>query len=87
MEETKRDADLLYMEGEYAQASAALRSAISDLEAAFDRSIDLKNRALIYVYVIEWIAVTSVLVISGSAVFELMVRRKTYKEVATTTTR
>jgi hypothetical protein len=87
MEETKRDADALYMEGEYAQASAALRSVISDLEAAFDRSIDLKNRALIYVYVIEWIAVTSVLVISGSAVFELMVRRKTYKEVATTTTR
>ncbi len=84
IEEDRKKADALYLEGDYAQTSALLRSAVLALQEAFDESIALKNRALAIVYVSEWFAVTGTLVISGTVIYEVMIRRRAYREVGTT---
>ena len=86
IEDERRRADVQYMEGNYEESSTIIMEAIADLQAAFDRSIELKNRALVYVYVSEWLAVTSTLVISGSVVYQFMIKRRMYRDVGTTST-
>ncbi len=82
--EARASADAFYMEGDYDRASTLLESAVLDLQSSFDRAIDQKNRALTSVYISEWLAVTATLVISGSIVYEVMVKRRAFREVATT---
>jgi len=47
-------------------------------------AIDLKNMALLWVYVIEWSIVTATALIAGFVLWSLMVRRKLYQEVGAT---
>jgi hypothetical protein len=54
------------------------------MKSVSQRVIKLKNRALFIVYVSEWLVVTGTLIISGVVVYEVMVRRRVYREVATT---
>jgi hypothetical protein len=86
MEEEKRRADEEYLQGNYEESSTIISDAVADLQAAFDRTIVLKNRALFSVYISEWLAVTGTLVISGSVVYQIMIRRRIYREVGTTST-
>ena len=84
IEGERKDADGFYLEGDYSQCSSILRSTVNDLQAVFNQAIDLKNRALTFVFLCEWLAVTGVLVISGSVLYEVMIRRRAYREVMTT---
>jgi hypothetical protein len=47
-------------------------------------AVELKQRALLWVYVIEWLAVTGTLLITGFILWTVMVRRRLYREVRTT---
>jgi hypothetical protein len=47
-------------------------------------AIELKERALLWVYLIEWLAVSGVSLLSGFILWSLMVRRRLYKEIGTT---
>jgi hypothetical protein len=74
----------LYLDQEYEGASgliADIMSLIGDIEVD---SIELKDRALLWVYVIEWLAVSGVALLCGSLLYALMVRRRMYREVSTT---
>ena len=54
----------------------------------FDRisqeSVKIKDRALMWVYMTEWLAVMGTLAICGSIIWALMVKRRLYKEVSVT---
>ena len=58
---------------------------ISDfLEDLEQEALELKDRALLWVYLIEWLAVTGVSMVAGFMVWTLMVRRRLYREIGTT---
>jgi len=48
------------------------------------KAIEAKEKALVWVYVIEWLSVTGTALLSGVLLWALMVRRKLYREIATT---
>lgn len=50
-------------------------------------AVELKNSALMWVYLVEWLVTTSALMISGFVVWSLMVRRRLYREAGTTKAR
>jgi hypothetical protein len=54
------------------------------LEEIEGRAVDLKDRALLWVYLIEWLAVTGTCLAAGFVLWTLMVRRRLYKEIAVT---
>jgi len=49
-----------------------------------ERLVELKERALLWIYAVEWIAVTATGLFCGSVVWSLMVRRRMYREVQVT---
>ncbi len=51
------------------------------------RAVELKNRALIWVYAIEWLAVTGTALFCGFILWTVMVQRRLYKEVRVTSLR
>jgi uncharacterized membrane protein len=54
------------------------------MEVIEDEAIRLKERALLWVYVIDWLAVTATLLLCGGALWSLMVRRSLYQQVKST---
>jgi hypothetical protein len=48
------------------------------------RAIQVKEHALLWVYLIEWLSVTSVALIAGSFLWMVMIRRRLYREAGTT---
>ena len=47
-------------------------------------SAKIRRRALVWIYVTEWIAVTGTSMLAGFLLWSLMVRRRLYREVTTT---
>ncbi len=73
-----------FREGQYEQALGTIRLAMTQLEGLEAKAFDLKDATLFWVYVIQWTAVTSVLLITGVVLWSLMVRRRLYREVHVT---
>ncbi len=80
--ELERDAEEavdLYLEQEYAAAISfidELDSRVSDLGLEATR---IKDQALFWVFISEWLAVTSVSLVAASVLWSLMVRRRMYR--------
>jgi hypothetical protein len=80
----EREAGHLYLEHDFDGAQAAMVEAF-DLASRIEAdAISVKERALIWVYTIEWMAVTSTMSLAGFALWSLMIRRARYRMVATT---
>ncbi len=80
----RRQADSQYVLQEYGSALTTVKQANSDLAAIEGEAVRVKARAMLWVWIVEWLVVTSTLMITGVAVWSLMVRRKLYREVVTT---
>lgn len=77
-------ADRHFIDQDYESAAVALESALVDLEVVITEAIEAKDRALIWIFVIEWLVVTGTSMMAGTVLWTLMVRRKLYKEVGET---
>jgi hypothetical protein len=53
-------------------------------EALSQRALKLKDRALAWVYLVEYLSVTGTAMASGFILWTLMVRRRAFTEVGTT---
>jgi hypothetical protein len=84
VDQVEADARSLYLVQDIPGASEALERAMNGLAGVEERSIQLKNRALLWVYLIEWTAVTGTLMVSGSILWSVMIRRRAYRVVGTT---
>ncbi len=73
-----------YVEAEIGKSIDEMKIAIELLEAASDRAYELKDEALVWVYVTEWLVVASTGMICGFILWTLMVRRRMYREVKET---
>jgi len=73
-----------YLELRYEKVLQQCIEADRILEEAEKGAVKLKERALLWVYVIEWLAVTGTGMVGGFVVWSVMIRRKLYREVGTT---
>ncbi len=73
-----------YRAYEFADAAEIMESAMSALASLKDDAMRLKDRALFWIYVTEWLAVSGTLLTCGLVIWALMVSRRLYREVATT---
>ena len=73
-----------YLDQEYGSASARMDNALLEMELLRDRSLKVKDRALLWIYIIEWLSVTGVMLVSSFAIWTLMVKRRLYREVKAT---
>jgi hypothetical protein len=74
----------LYFEQRYEEAMVVLDEMEARMTAIEDRAIELKERAFLWIYLIEWLAVTGTMMVVGFLTWSLMVRRKLYREVSVT---
>jgi len=84
MEHERKEAQSLYITGDYQASWQAITSILERFQAITDESMKLRRRALMWIYTIEWFVVTGTLFLAGLALWTLMVKRRLYREVATT---
>jgi hypothetical protein len=75
-----------YLEQDYTTSMAIMEGITTNLSELSVEAVALKDEALFWVFLSEWMIVTSVAAISGTSVWGLMVRRRMYKVVASTRT-
>jgi hypothetical protein len=80
------EATALYIAQEYDASLDKISEAITATRALENLAFKLKNRALLWVYAIEWMSVTAASMLSGAILWTLMVRKKAYRSVPTTRT-
>ena len=73
-----------YIEQDFGSALSSAESAIALIEKAEKVVEEVKNEALLWVYLVEWLSVTGTSLVVGFILWSMMVRRKLYREVATT---
>ena len=79
-----REGEQLYLQGSYDGSREVMEAATLELESTREDAMKLKDQALLWTYLIEWITVSGTLLLVGFALWTLMVRRRLYREVATT---
>ncbi len=73
-----------YLELRFDEMLQTYRVVEGMLEEAEEEAVKLKERTLLWIYVIEWLAVTSTSMICGFVLWSLMIRRALYREVGAT---
>jgi len=84
VDEEKAAADSLYLGGDFDGAYAKMSDAFEKLNTLTEEAIRLKDQALIWVYVVEWLSVSGTSLLCGLLVWLLMVRRRLYREAGVT---
>jgi len=84
VDDIRREASNYYLDRDFDLAYETLKEAIAELKELEDVATNLKNRALFWVYVVEWSVTTGVLLAAGSILWTLMVKRALYREVKVT---
>jgi hypothetical protein len=78
------DAFHRYLDQDYHSTITIMQSTETTIIDITGDAIRLKNEALLWVYISEWMVVTSVAMLTGFVVWTLMVRRRLYRRVETT---
>jgi hypothetical protein len=73
----------LYVDQEYDATISFMESMSADIIGITEEAVRLKNEAMTWVYIIEYLVVTSTTLLSGFAAWSLMVQRRVYHEVGT----
>ncbi len=79
-----REAEDSYLSQEYEATADMLEEIDGDLKALEKTVLKMKDKALLWIYVIEWMVVSGTLILCGSILWALMIRRRLYREVRTT---
>ena len=73
-----------YFEQDYAATISFLQSLSPRVSEISNEAIRLKNEAMFWIYISEWLIVTSAGIISGFVLWSLMIRRRLFREVEAT---
>lgn len=84
LEEEKKQAESLYLESDYEGARQAIAVVMEQFVEIEEESVRIRRRALMWIYITEWIAVTGTSMLCGFILWTLMVRKRLYREVKTT---
>jgi uncharacterized membrane protein len=78
------DATQTYLDLDHVASLELLDVSLQTLAEASDKAFQLKDQAMIWIFVVEWAAVAGTFSICGFVVWTLMVRRRLYKEIEVT---
>ena len=84
LEATVADAQRSYLDQKFGDVEMMMGDAFEGIKEVEEAAMQLKDRALFWVYMIEWLVVLGACMATGSIVFALMVRRRLYREVRVT---
>ena len=91
VEEDMREPDLLrlqatesYILQDYEGCVRMLEEAMEHLKSVESQAMKVKGRAMLWIWMVEWMAVASTFMVAGSVLWALMLRRSLYREVGTT---
>ena len=87
LEGLRKEAESEYTSQNFDDAFDLLKEAERLSATAMVKAMKIKNQSLFYVYLIEWFTVTGTLLVSGSVLYSLMVRRSRFREVSVTKSR
>ncbi len=73
-----------YIDLQYQEMLETNEIVVSMLQDLQQEAVELKNHALMWVYLIEWLAVTGTALVCGFVLWTVMVRRKLYRQVKVT---
>ena len=79
-----REATEAYLQQEYDESLSMMEEAIEEMEGLREEALKLRDQALAWVYLIEWLVVSGVFLFAGLALWTLMIRRRLYREVSAT---
>ena len=78
--EMRNQAEAAYLDHEYGETVGIIDEAKDLINGLAGDAIELKDRALLWTYLIEWFAVAGTLIISGEILYMVMVRKRLYRE-------
>ena len=84
LDQAKLLADQRYLEMNLEDSSQKMDALIVEMTEMIKEAIVAKDKALLWVYIVEWLVVAATSLIAGSTVYALMVRRRLYREAALT---
>ncbi len=82
--EKRKEAMSLYLKCDLDGAAQGFEEVIRLCDAAMENAIKARDAAAFYLFLVEWASVTGILLLGGSFLWIIMVRRRLYREVATT---
>jgi len=74
----------LYLSNQFDESRDLMNSILVDLGKAEGEVMRLKDRAMFWIYLVEWLVITATLMISSSVLWTLLVNRSLYRDVGTT---
>jgi hypothetical protein len=80
MDDVRRGAERDYISGDYEGASEILNGILVEYGVIEDRLAEIKATALLWIYISEWLVVSSSSMVCGAVLWMLMVRRRLYRE-------
>lgn len=80
----KKESERMYIDQNFQEAVPKLNEAIEKIRGLNNEALDLKDRTLLWMYIIEYFTVTGTSLISGVLLYWLMIKRRMYKEIAVT---
>ncbi len=83
----QRQAERSYVEQDYEAVLSKLDAVKERFDSLTKELLKLKDRALLWIYVVEWSVVSATSIICGVLVWALMVRKRLYREVQLTRSR
>jgi len=80
----RSEAKDLYLGQEYLRCMDTIETCLALMTATEQRSLNLKDQALLWIYAIQWFVVSGTALGCGFVVYTLMIRRRMYTEVSVT---
>ncbi len=79
-----KEATATYLDLDHQSSLQLLDDSLGETGLGVRKAIDLKDQALIWIFVIEWTTVAGSFAVCGFVLWTLMVRRRLYREIETT---
>jgi hypothetical protein len=83
-EEFRIEAAQSYLDGEFVEAHETMTLAMVELEELEEDAAKLKDSALFWVYLVQWLTTTGTFLVAGFVLWSLMIRRSLYRDVSST---
>jgi uncharacterized membrane protein len=82
--EMKGEADAQYLDQNFVEVLSTLDEIRARVRQLGEEATRLKNAALLWVFMAEWLVVTATLMITGYVVWSLMIQRRLYRDIRPT---
>jgi len=84
VESTVEEGERAYLRGHYLDASARLEQALSQIDSLDELLVRVKKKTMMWIFILEWLVVSSIAMLSGVFIWWIMVQRKLYRPAQTT---